>query len=139
MSLRRFGGRRTARYPQNATVDGKLAEARFDLNPDPRSVRPAPQEQSKAEFGALSQQDKDSLTGWLVSNVSKAVPRAPWDGSPKTGLLRSADLAQQATQDMGTPITAAMIAGACLDLGFETVTAGDTLADLRICAVWKDS
>jgi hypothetical protein len=137
--LRRSGGRRTARYPQNADVWGRVREARFDLNPDPPPYQPAPQEQSKAEFGALSQQDKDSLTGWLVSNVSKAVPRAPWDGGPKTGLLGAATLAQAAAQDLGQPVTAAQIAGAALALGFGTVTSGPSPSDLKLAAVWKDS
>jgi hypothetical protein len=138
MPRNRYGGRRTAHNPEAADIWGRVRADRFDLPAEAPPYRPSPQEQARAEFGALSQQDQDSLTGWIVASISKAIPRAPYDGGPKTGLLRASTLAQQASSDMGQPITAAMIAGACLDLGFETVTSGPNPSDLRICAVWKD-
>ena len=135
----RRSGRRTARYAANSDVHGRLAERRFDLNPDPPPYRPSPQEAAESAFKVLSQQDKDSLTGWAATNLSRAVPRAPWDGSQKTGLLQASALADQASLDLNRSVTAAQIAGALLTLGFEAITPGPSPSDLRICAVWKDS
>lgn len=140
MSLRRsYGGRRMARYATNSDLQGRLAEARFDLNPDPPTYRPSPHEAAEAAFEALPQAEKDQLTGWVVSNLTKAIPRAPWDGSQKTGLLGSATLASEAAQDLGQSVTAAQIAGAALALEFETVTSGPSASDLKIASVWKTS
>ena len=139
MSLRRsYGGRRTARNPEQADWHGRLLENRFDLPAEAPLYRPSPQEAAAGSFRALPQEQQDELTGWIVASISKATPRAPYDGGPKTGLLGISTLAQQASSDLGQPITAALIAGACLDLGFDAVMSGDTLADLCICAVWKD-
>ena len=128
-----------ARYPQNANVRGHVAQNRFDLNPDPAPYRPSAHEAAEAAFGQLGQSEQDELTGWLVSNVSKAVPRAPWDGGPKTGLLGASTLAKEVTQDLEQTVTAAQIAGAALALEFEAITSGPSPSDLKLAAVWKDS
>ena len=135
----RRSGRRTARHSNNADAWGRLRETRFDLPAEAPPYWPSPQEQANAEFDALSQQDQDSLTGWIVASISKASPYAPYDGRPIQNIIRSSVLARQATQDSGRPVSAFVIAGACLDLGFETVTSPRSGTGLLICAVWKES
>ncbi len=139
MSLRRFGGRRTARNPEQADVHGKLLEKRFDLPAEAPPYRPSPHEAAEAAFEALPQAEQDQLTGWVVSNLAKATPRAPWDGGPKTGLLGTATLAQEAAQDLGQPVSAEALAGALLALGFRTVKSGNSPAGLQFGAEYKQS
>ena len=131
--------RRTARYLENADVRGRVREARFDIPAEAPAYQPSAHEAAEAAYKLLGQSEQDELTGWLVSNVSKAVPRAPWDGGPKTGLLGAATLAQEAAQDLGQDITPAQMAGAALSLEFEAVTDGPSPSAMRICAVYKDS
>jgi hypothetical protein len=134
-----YGGRRTARNPEQGDVRGKLREKRFDLAAEVPPYRPAPHEVAAEAFAALPQAEQDALQGWVVSSLTKTTPRAPYDGSPKTGLLRASTLAEQATQYLGHPVTASEVAGAALALGFKAVTTGWGPADLKLAAEWKDS
>jgi hypothetical protein len=136
----RRSGRRTARYPENADVHGKLRADRFDLPAAP-AVKLSESDQARESYAAMGSERADQLMGYLVSTIQPATARAG-DGQNRdklSNVLWSDALAGEAAQCLGYPVSIRQMNGALLAAGYWPVRGTRQGAVWAVGAKGKDS
>ena len=118
-------------------LHGRVKQSRFHL-PEPRRADESQHKSGKAAFDALSQPQRAALLGWLSTTIEPARPSKGAEWEPYVNVLRTAQLAEQATAALGFSVDLAVMRGAVLAAGYLPLRISSGLSTWLIGAKYKD-
>ena len=118
-------------------LHGRVKQSRFHL-PEPRGAGLSQHETGKAAFDALPGPQRAELLGWLAATIEPARPSKGAEWEPYVNVLRTAQLAEQATAALGFPVDLAVIRGAVLAAGYLRLRISSDRPAWLIGAKYKD-
>ncbi len=134
-----FGGRRTARYPENADIHGKLQADRFDLPAEAPLVRLSESEMAAEAYAAMGSERAEQLQGFVASTIQPDTPRTGEGRDKLANVLWTDELAAESTAYMGQPVSIRQMNGALLAAGYSPVSKTSRGAVWAVGAARKDS
>ena len=117
----------------------RVKQSRFYQRPPHALPGPSEHERAETAFGALSQDQQDMLTGWLVATIRKAVPSRAADWFPMINVLYSSALGEQANAELHFTVDIRAMNGGLLALDYCPLRLTGDGPNWAVGAAYKDS